>query len=119
MRLAPGLVRLPDLAFLALASFPDGKRPRGPIAPVGPDLAVEVLSTTNTKAEIARKLREYFASGTKLVWLVDLKTTSVCVHTSPTCSTRLELASGGVLDGGAVLPGFRLPLADLFADLDD
>jgi Uma2 family endonuclease len=109
-------VRLPDVAFLSRARFPGGKRPRGAIAPIAPDLAVEVLSKSNTKAEIDRKLREYFASGTRLAWIVAPKTWSVRVHTSPVDSTRLDLASKGVLDGCDVLPGFRLPLADLFAD---
>jgi Uma2 family endonuclease len=105
-------VRAPDVAFLSLDRFPGGKRPKGPIAPVGPDLAVEVLSKSNTKKEMALKLDEYFASGTKLAWLVDPKTRSVRVHTSPTESIRLEL--GGTLDGGDILPGFLLPLAELF-----
>ena len=98
------------------ARFPGGKRPKGAIAPVAPDLAVEVLSKSNTKKEIARKLDEYFASGTRLAWIVDPKTQSVRVHTSPTESTRLDADSGAVLDGGAILPGFRLPLAELFAE---
>jgi Uma2 family endonuclease len=119
MRTTDPQVRMPDVAFLSRARFPGGKRPKGPIAPVGPDLAVEVLSKSNTKAEIARKLREYFASGTRLAWIVDPKTKSVRVHISPTDSTRLDLAMGGLLEGGDVLPGFRLPLADLFANAAD
>ena len=119
MRTTEPQVRAPDVAFLSRARFPGGKRPKGPIAPIAPDLAVEVLSKSNTKAEIARKLREYFASGTRLAWIVDPKTKSVRVHTSPTGSTRLDLATRGVLDGGDVLPGFRLPLADLFANAAD
>ncbi len=59
-------------------------------------------------------LREYFTSGTRLAWIVDPKTKTVRVHTSPTASTRLE--GDATLDGGDVLPGFRLPLADLFPD---
>jgi Uma2 family endonuclease len=116
MRTTGSQVRAPDVAFLSRARFPGGKRPEGPIAPIAPDLAVEVRRKSNTKAEIARKLREYFASGTKLAWIVDPKTKSVRVHTSPTDSIRLDLASGGVLDGGDVLPGFRRPLADVFVN---
>jgi Uma2 family endonuclease len=112
MRLFTGLVRIPDVAFIARTSFPNGKRPKGPVPAIAPDLAIEVLSKGNSKAEIAKKLREYFESGTRLVWLVDPKTRSVRVHTSPSDSTRLDADS--TLDGGAVLPGFRLPLADLF-----
>ena len=113
MRTTGSQVRAPDVAFLSRARFPGGKRPKGPIAPVAPDLAVEVLSKSNTKAEIARKLREYFASGTRLAWIVDPKKQTVRVHTSPTESTLLQ--DDAALDGGDVLPGFRLALADLFA----
>jgi Uma2 family endonuclease len=112
MRTTGAQVRAPDVAFLSRARFPGGKRPKGPIAPVAPDLAVEVLSKSNTKKEIARKLDEYFASGTRLAWIVDPKTKTVRVHTSPAQSTRLE--GDAALDGGDVLPGFRLALADLF-----
>ncbi len=115
MVIGGGLLRMPDVAFIARKSCPGGKLPKGPAPAVAPDLAVEVLSKSNTKAEIARKLREYFSSGTRLAWIVDPKTKSIRVHTAPTESTRLDLASGGVLDGGDVLPGFRLLLADLFA----
>jgi Uma2 family endonuclease len=111
-RIESGSIRLPDISFFARASHPGGKNPRGPIARVAPDLAVEVLSKSNTKAEIARKLREYFASGTRLAWIVDPRTKTVRVHTSPTESTLLK--GDAVLDGGDVLPGFQLPLADLF-----
>lgn len=117
MRLATGNVRLPDVAFIAKTSYPGGKRPTEAIPTLAPDLAVEVLSKSNTKAEMARKLREYFGSGTRLAWLVDPKTRSVRVYTSPTASTRLE--GDATLDGGDVLPGFVLPLADLFATDDD
>src|SRR5437588_457742 len=72
-RIESGSIRLPDISFSARASQPDGKNPKGPVARTAPDLAVEVLSKSNTKAEIARKLREYFASGTRLAWIVDPK----------------------------------------------
>ena len=112
IRPIPNLVRMPDVGYYARTSFPDGKRPKGPIPSISPDLAIEVLSKSNTKAEMTRKLREYFEGGTRLAWLVDPKTRSVRVYTSPTISTRLD--GDATLDGGDVLPGFRLPLADVF-----
>jgi Uma2 family endonuclease len=112
LQIGEGLLRMPDVAFVAASSFPGGKPPKGPAPAIAPDLAVEVLSKSNTKAEISRKLREYFAAGTKLAWIVDPKKRTVVVHSSPTVSTRLEL--GDTLDGGDVLPGFLLPLAELF-----
>jgi Uma2 family endonuclease len=113
MRTTGTQVRAPDVAFLSRARFPGGKKPKGAVAPIAPDLAVEVLSKSNTKKEIARKLDEYFASGTRLAWIVDPKTQTVRVHTSPTESALLK--GDAALDGGDVLPGFRLALAELFA----
>ncbi len=76
------------------------------------DLAVEVISRKNIKLEIARKLDEYFAAGTRLVWVVDPKTQTVRVHTAPKESVIKRI--GDVLDGAAVLPGFQLPVQDVF-----
>jgi hypothetical protein len=91
--------------------------PDEPIPDVAPDLAVEVLSQSNTEAEMGRKLREYFAAGVRLAWLVDPETRTVQVYTAPDqCSLLRE---NDTLDGGAVLPGFTLALAGLFATLDE
>jgi Uma2 family endonuclease len=78
-----------------------------------PDLAVEVLSKSNTEKEMKRKLREYFEAGTRLVWLVDPKARTVRVYTSPR-KFKL-LTEDQTLDGGEVLPGFELSLRKLFA----
>jgi Uma2 family endonuclease len=112
LRLNPGLVRAPDVSFIARASLPGGKRPEGPIPDMAPDLAVEVLSKGNTRAEMTRKLHEYFAAGTRLVWLVDHRARTVRVHTAPREFTTLTDAD--TLDGAPVLPGLRLPVRDLF-----
>jgi len=62
-----------------------------------------------------RKLVDYFTAGVRLVWYIDPRAKSVSVYTSPDqCAT---LDEDGVLEGGDVLPGFRLPLKDLFAKL--
>src|SRR4051812_38303961 len=71
MRVNPGQVRMPDVGYISRARAPGGRRPRGPIASISPDLAVEILSASNTVAEMSRKRREYFAGGTRLVWVVD------------------------------------------------
>jgi Uma2 family endonuclease len=79
-----------------------------------PDLAVEVLSEGNTPAEMNRKLGEYFAGGVRLVWLIDPDTQTALAYTSPDKSNFI--GADGALDGGDVLPGFGLPLRDLFAE---
>jgi Uma2 family endonuclease len=112
-RLLSRLVRLPDVSFLSWAQLPSREYPSEPIPNLYPDLAVEVVSEGNTEEEIERKLKEYFLAGTRLVWLVDAKTRTVRVHTSPDESA--VLTESDVLGGGDVLPGFSLPLKQLFA----
>jgi Uma2 family endonuclease len=112
VKLFAGLVRLPDVMFASWNSFPERKRPNTPVPQIAPDLAVEVLSKGNTKPEMARKLREYFEAGVKLVWLVDPKTKSVRVYTAVDQFVRLN--EDQTLDGGDVLPGFSVPVAELF-----
>jgi Uma2 family endonuclease len=77
---------------------------------------VEVLSPGNTDLEMQGKLDDYFRTGTRLVWFVDPRTRTVDVYTAPDQSVRLTEAN--TLDGGTLLPGFRLPLRELFAELD-
>jgi Uma2 family endonuclease len=107
-----GLVRIPDVMFASWNCFPDRKRPKTPVPHIAPDLAVEVLSKSNTKPEMARKLDEYFKSGVKLVWLVDPKTKTVRVYTAVDQFVRLK--EGQTLDGGDVLPGFSMPITEVF-----
>jgi Uma2 family endonuclease len=117
LRLRPGLVRIPDVSFIPWDRFPGRQIDLNvPIPALFPDLAIEVLSPSNTPSEMAVKRQEYFTAGTRLVWIVDPGARTVEVFTSPTASTLLHEAD--TLDGGAVLPGFSLPLAQLFAELD-
>jgi Uma2 family endonuclease len=111
MRIAPGLVRIPDLSFITWDRLPGRERPRKPIPDLAPDLAVEVLSEGNTKAEMARKVREYFDAGVTLVWLIDPKKRTARVFSSIEKSTLIRADQS--LDGGTVLPGFALRLKDL------
>jgi Uma2 family endonuclease len=70
----------------------------------------------NTPAEMARKRGEYFRSGVKLLWEVDPYARTVRVYSSETAFA--DLTATDSLDGRDVLPGFTLPVADLFAELD-
>lgn len=114
-RLIGRQLRLPDVSFYPWATLPAGAT-HATIGPVSPALAVEVLSDSNTRAEMAQKRREYFASGTQLVWIVDPRTETVAVYTDPTAHTTLTTAD--TLTGGAVLPGFSVRVAELFSYLD-
>lgn len=116
MRLFAGLVRIPDVAFASWQRLPGGRVPKEPIPELAPDLAVEVLSESNTNREMARKRREYFDAGVRLVWLVDPNARTVAVFTGPDQFTTLDASQ--TLDGGDVLPGFTLSLRDLFDKLN-
>lgn len=118
MRLAPGLVRIPDVSFCRWEQFPGRKVSSEPIPDIHPDLAVEVLSQSNTKQEMDDKLEDYFDSGASLVWLVDSKTRTALVFTSPDREAAIQLKEGDSLDGGEVLPGLTIPLAEIFAELE-
>ncbi len=115
-RLAPGLVRIPDVLFISWRHFPSRRIPRIPMLISGPDLAVEVLSPSNTAQEMDRKLHDYFGAGVLLVWYVDPVARTVEVFTAPDQSVVLR--QDQTLTGDPVLPGFVLPLRDLFAELE-
>jgi Uma2 family endonuclease len=115
LRLEEGLVRLPDISFVSWEQLPGRTIPLDPIAGLFPDLAVEILSKGNTKKEMARKRREYFFAGTRLVWQVDKDKRTVEVFTTPDQS--VVLTEEQTLDGGDVLPGFSLPVRQIFAAL--
>jgi Uma2 family endonuclease len=113
-RLFPGSVRLPDVSFVRWNRLPGEKVPDVPLLRMGPDLAVDVLGPGNTKAEMDRKVSDYFRGRTRMVWVIDMQTRAAAVYTSPTEKRRI--AKGRNLGGGAVLPGLSLPVADLFGE---
>ncbi len=115
-RLFGGLVRIPDVAFTSWARLADRKVPRTPIPSLVPDLVVEILSESNTRAEMERKRGEYFSSGVRLVWEVDPETRTVAVY-CPDGTVEI-LGPSQWLDGKDVLPGFTLDLAEFFSELD-
>ena len=115
IRMPANLVRIPDVAFFAWDKFPGRELPHKGAPRVITDLAVEVLSKSNTRHEMERKLREYFAAGVKLVWFVDPLKRLATVYTS--AAKFKVLGADDALDGGKVLPGFKLPVKNLFANL--
>ena len=113
MRVVSGDIRLPDVTFVVKSRAPTRDVP---VPDLSPDLIVEVLSASNTPAEIDRKLREFFAGGTRLAWVVDRRTRTVAVHRGGV-GPAVVLGEGDALDGEDVLPGFSMPLAELFKGL--
>jgi Uma2 family endonuclease len=110
----PDTVRGPDVAFWCYERLP--KLPKGYI-PIAPDLAVEVISPSNRLQAIRQKIREYFANGTKRVWVIYPETRKVRVFVSPSKSS--VLSETDTLDGEEVIPGFRCNVADLFPAEDE
>src|SRR5437868_9290025 len=106
MRVDRAQVRIPDVAFYAWTQFPNRVLPQGQILDLVPELAVEILSPTNTKKEMERKRREYFAGGAKLVWQVYPEKKTVDSFSGP--KKPITTGEDGMLEGGSVLPGFAL-----------
>lgn len=113
LRLSIGRLRAPDVSFIRRDQTPEGRFPTSPVPDLYPTLAVEVLSPGNTAREIDEKLADYFDAGCELVWIVDPKNKSIRVLTGRE-DERL-VGTEGLLDGGAVLPGFSVPVGEIFA----
>jgi len=118
LMILPGQIRAPDLAFIRWDRLPGRHSPkaRPPIYAIAPDLAVEVLSTGNTAHEMKRKLRDYFQAGVRLVWYIEPKIRTARAYTGVREWT--EIGPNDSLSGGEILPGFQLPLAQLFARVE-
>jgi Uma2 family endonuclease len=103
------IVRSPDAAFVRRDRMPELS---DHFVPVAPDLAAEVLSPSDRMAEALSKVAMYLEAGVHLVWLVEPVERTVMVF-RPVGSPK-TLSQGDALDGGDVLPGFRIPLNDIF-----
>lgn len=107
----PDTVRGPDVSFVARERIPAGGVPEG-YWPFAPDLAAEVISPGDTVEQVESKVQEYLAAGTRAVWVVHPKTQSVTVYRS---LAEIRVVTGGeFLDGGEVVPGFRIRVSQLF-----
>ena len=109
------LQRRPDVAFVSHARWPAQRRaPKVAVWDMVPDLAIEVVSPSNTADHVQEKIHEYFQAGVSRVWVVYPRQKEMYVYASPTQIQVLQL--GQDLDGGELVPGFRLPLTALFED---
>jgi Uma2 family endonuclease len=115
-RLGPDTVRAPDVAFVSWARLgPAGGIPKG-FFNVAPDLAVEVISPSDRFGEVLAKARAWLAAGTRAVWVFspEERTATLCRAGSDSTMIVLQCAEDQTLDGGDILPGFRLPLREVF-----
>lgn len=105
----PPTVRAPDIAFVREERLGfDPKR----FAPMAPDLAVEILSPSNTVSEIQDKVLDYLDAGARLVWVTEPGSRTVTVYQSRNAIQLLT--ADDEIDGGNVLPGFRCKVSELF-----
>ncbi len=107
----PDRVRKPDVAVVLKARLPANELEAG-FLPLAPDLAVEVISPNELAEDVERKIVEYLTAGVRLVWVLYPSTRSVHVFRADGSTTALRESDS--LDGGEVLPGFSVPVADLF-----
>ncbi len=108
---APDVVRIPDLAFVRRERI-DAVGVIREYFPGAPDMAIEVISPNDRYAEVESKLQDYFRAGTLMVILLESRTRTAKVYRSLTDVTVLTEAD--TLDGGDVVPGWRMPIADIF-----
>ena len=107
----PDTLRRPDVAFVRTDRLP-ARDQRRSYAQFIPELAVEILSPSNTAAEMREKVAEYLQVGVRIVWIVDPETETVTIHTSD--AAPVILPADAELTGGIVLPDFRCPVAAFF-----
>lgn len=107
----PDTVRAPDFAYVSATRLPGGTLPPG-YFPGPPDLAVEVLSPSESRESIQQKTEEYFAAGSAAVWVVDPAAREVRTYTDP--ATSRVFTDRDELSGQAVLPGFTIPVREFF-----
>ena len=107
----PDTVRGPDVAFVSRERFERNADTVKAFAGA-PDLAVEVLSPSNTAAAMHAKVADYLAAGARCVWVVDPESQTVTVYTSLLWPYRL--GEEETLDGDDVVPGFRVRVGEIF-----
>jgi len=108
----PYTVRIPDLSFVRAERLPP-EDAWAKFLELAPDLAVEVVSPSDSANEVQEKVNEYLAAGVQLIWIVYPIQRTVTIYAADRAARVLNEAD--TLDGGDVLPGFTLSIADIFA----
>ncbi len=108
----PDTVRAPDVAFVRADRIPAA--PVKGFFPGPPDLAVEVLSPDDRASEVLDKVRDWLQAGCQAVWIVDPRTRRMSIYRSS--NQIAELGESDVLSGEDLLPGFSIPVAEIFAE---
>ena len=109
-RLGADIVRAPDVAFIR-----EARRPRIPqrgYCEFGPDIAVEILSPDDNARRLQRKVAQYLAAGTSIVWVLDPESITITVY-EKSGAFRTRNAED-TIEAPALLPGFSVPVRTLF-----
>ena len=109
-----GNLLCPDVSFIGAARVPRTPKAREGFFRGAPDLVIEVLAPSDGPFHTSEKMVDYFESGTRLAWAVNPAERNVLVYRTPEADGLLRVTDA--LDGQDVIPGFRLPLAELFAE---
>jgi Uma2 family endonuclease len=109
----PDIVLMPDIAFVRADHIPATGVWEG-MVPIAPDLVVEIASPNDTGAKVREKATRWLDVGVEIVWVLWPKRRAVSILRSG--QPEVILTADDVLDGGSLLPGFRLPVAAIFAE---
>jgi Uma2 family endonuclease len=112
LRRDPDSVRGPDVAYVSYERHPANEDLPSRYIELAPDLAVEVVSPSQTRTYVDEKAAAWLAAGVITVWVVDPRTNQVAVHRAGQAPT--VLSSDDTLDGSPALPGFTCRVAEFF-----
>ena len=107
----PDTVRAPDVAFVTTDRLETGEVPAG-FLEMAPDLAVEVVSPSDSPTAVQAKVDDWLKAGTRLVWVVDPETRTVTVHRP--ARPAAVYPEPGALDGAPAFADFSVPVRELF-----
>ncbi|HKP51835.1 MAG TPA: Uma2 family endonuclease [Chloroflexia bacterium] len=108
----PNTLRAPDVSYVRADRVPQGDVPEG-FGTLAPDLAVEVISPSETADEIQEKVGDFLSAGTPLVWVIYPRRGEVVVYTAD--GLARTYSGDDVLEQPEVLPGFSCRVSELFA----
>jgi Uma2 family endonuclease len=109
----PDTVRAADVAFIRQERYEKvGRTPQ--FWEGAPDLAVEVLSPTDTVRRVESKVEDWLTAGAQMVWVVSPRLRTVTIYRSVT--EIAVLGEKDMVDGGEVIPGFRISVSEIFAE---
>lgn len=107
----PDLVLAPDFAFTRRERL-TSEQPDRAFITIMPDFVVEILSPSERAGRVSAKIQTYLAAGVELVWIIDPEERTVAIYAAS--GTVQFLRQADTLDGGDLLPGFSLPVSELF-----